>query len=550
MHIFRLFFSMGLLLLFACNKKDNKGGIVLPPANPFIPNSQHNSVITQHNDNNRSGLNSNEAVLNTTNVNDQKFGKLFSMKVDDQVYAQTLVVGSLKMDTVIHNVAYIATVNNSLYAFDADNGNLFWNKNFTQPGMRPPRNTDMGGCGGVYQDFTGNIGVVGTPVIDSLKKEMFFVARSTDGSNYVQHLHAINILTGSEMPGSPVLIAASVAGTGDGSSNNIVPFNGKTQNQRQALTLVNGRVYISWSSHCDIIPYHGWILGYNESTLQQEITYNDTPDGWDGGIWESGMGLAADNAGNLYAAIGNGAVGVNGNVTNTRNISEAAVKFTPAGKTLNVASYFIPYNFAALNDQDLDFGAIGSLLIPNTNYFFTGAKDGSLYLLDKDNMGGYNISSNNTHQAFSLNRADANQHCQAAYYKGVSAEFVYVWSENDQLKAFPFNRGTGLFNTGATITSPVSGPTGQTGAMLSASSNNGATGTGILWATFPRACDAEHNTCPGVLYAFDADNISKVLWNSTGSDAFNFAKFSSPTIANGHVYISTFSGYVNVYGLK
>ena len=379
---------------------------------------------------------------------------------------------------------------------------------------------------------------------------MFFVARSTDGSNYVQHLHAINILTGSEMPGSPVLIAASVAGTGDGSSNNIVPFNGKTQNQRQALTLVNGRVYISWSSHCDIIPYHGWILGYNEATLQQEITYNDTPDGWDGGIWESGMGLAADNAGNLYAAIGNGAVGVNGNVTNSRNISEAAVKFTPAGQTLNVASYFIPYNFAALNDLDLDFGAIGSLLIPNTNYFFTGAKDGSLYLLDKDNMGGYNISSNNIHQAFSLNRADANQHCQAAYYKGASAEFVYVWSENDQLKAFPFNRGTGLFNTGATITSPVSGPTGQTGAMLSASSNNGATGTGILWATFPRACDAEHNTCPGVLYAFDADNISKVLWNSTGSDAFNFAKFSSPTIANGHVYISTFSGYVNVYGLK
>ena len=537
-----------LVILFGC-KKNSSGSL---SSNPFVANSQHESVTTQHNDNNRTGLNSNETALTTSNVNSQQFGKLFTLPVDDQVFAQPLIVGGLTLSGQVHNVAYIATVNNTLYAFDADNGNLFWKKNFTQSGMRPPRNTDMGDCGGVYEDFSGNIGIVGTPVIDSVSKIMYFVARSTDGTNYVQYLHGVNILTGDEISGSPVQIDATYSGSGAGSTSNVLTFNSKTQNQRQALLLVNGRVYITWSSHCDIGPYHGWILGYNASTLQQETVYNDTPDGNDGGMWESGMGLAADVSGNLYAAIGNGTVGSGGDPTSVRNRGESALKLTPSGGTLNVSSYFTPYNYQALNNSDLDFGSIGSLLIPNSNYYFTGSKDGTLFLLDKDNMGGYNSSSNLVQQTLSLNNANANEHCQAAYYKGASSEFVYVWSENDNLKAFPFNRGTNQFNQGGVIASSVNGPTGQSGAILSVSANGTTAGSGILWASFPYGCDAEHNVCPGFLYAFDASDVTKQLWNSnsTNDQVGSYAKFSAPTIANGHVYLATFSGYVNVYGLK
>lgn len=541
------FFPYIACIFFACHKRDNGGS----QGDPFIPNSQHISVTTQHNDNNRSGWNSSEKLLTTTNVNNQDFAKLFSLTVDDQVFAQPLIVGGLKMDTANHNVAYIATVNNTVYAFDADNGHLFWHKNFTPNAMRPPRNTDMGSCGGTYEDFSGNIGIVGTPVIDSVRRVIYFVARGTNGNDYAQFLHAVDIMTGNEMAGSPVQITASYSGNGDGSNSGVILFNSKTQNQRQALTLVNGRVYITWSSHCDISPYHGWVMGYNATTLQQEIVYNDTPEGGLGGMWESGMGPAADNAGNLYIAIGNGSVGINNDPTNVTNISSGIVKLTPAGTTLTVSSYFIPYNYSYLNSGDLDVGSIGSLLIPNSSYFLSGCKDGSLYLLNKDNMGGYNSSSNNIQQSFSLNNGNANEHCQLAYYKSATAEYVYVWSENDQLKAFPFNRSTNQFDAGSVVSSSVQGPSGQTGAMLSVSSNGNVAGTGIVWAIFPVNCDAEHNVCPGVIYAFDASDITHTLWSSSiDKDVWNFAKFASPTIANGHVYVPTFSGFVNVYGVK
>jgi outer membrane protein assembly factor BamB len=518
---------------------------------PFVPNDQHISVATQHNNNYRTGWNNAEAHLTASNVNAQSFGKLFSLKADDQVYAQPLIAGGLKMDSLIHNVAYIATVNNTVYAYDADNGNLFWKKNYTQSGMRPPLNSDMGLCGSVYSNISRNIGIIGTPVIDSHTKVMYFVARSTDGNNYVQYLHAVDIITGNERSGSPVKITASVSGTGDGSEFGSIEFNGKTQNQRQALTLVNGRIYISWASHCDMIPYHGWIMGYNASTLQQEIVYIDTPDGGDGGIWESGTGLAADEAGNLYASVGNGTVSLSNNTIDVRNISEGVLKLASTGSKLQVVDYFVPYNYATLDSFDLDFGSLGSLLVPNSNYFFTGCKNGNLYLLDKDNLGGFNPLSDQVHQSLSLNRGDANEHCQAAYYKGALQEFIYVWSENDRLKAFPFNAASGLINEGSIILSPVNGPAGQTGAMLSVSSNGNNAGTGILWATFPLNCDAEDVTCPGVLYAFDAEDVTHVLWNSNSAGYnFSFAKFASPTIANGHVYVPTFSGYVDVYGIK
>ena len=537
-----------LVLLGTC--KDN----VAPPGEPKPPNPQTVSVLTQHNDTSRSGWNANETALTTSNVNSPQFGLVFTVPVDGQVYAQPLVVGHVNIGGGYHNVVLVATVNNTVYAFDGDDGTLFWQKNFTAPGMRPPRNTDMtGACSGSYTDFSGNIGIVGTPVIDASTGTMYFVARSTSGTAFVQFLHAVSILDGHDVTGSPTQITASSPGNGDGSVNGVIAFNAQRQNQRQGLTLLNGVVYLSFSSHCDWGPYHGWILGYDASTMQQRIVYNDTPNGGLGGMWESGMGMAVDADGNLYAVTGNGTVGDAGDPTNLTNRGSSALKLTPTGSTLRVASYFTPYNYQFLNDTDLDYGGMGALLIPNSDLFLTGGKDGKLYLLNKDAMGGYLPSSNQVQQVVPLGSNNVNMHCQAAYYKGSSKEFVYVWSENDPLRAIPFDRASNLLSPQAQILSNAAGPTGQSGAVLSVSSNGSQDGTGILWASYAYTGDAEHAVSPGILRAFDANDVSKQLWNNQldPRDAGgNYAKFASPTIANGHVYLPTFSNQVVVYGLR
>jgi outer membrane protein assembly factor BamB len=543
----RVFIVLIILFSISCKKKNNSGQTTI------IPNDQHVSVVTQHNNNTRAGLNDHETTLTTSNVNTKQFGKLFTLEVDDQVYAQPLIAGNLSISGDKHNVVYVASVNNTLYAFDGDDGTTYWQKNFTTAGMRPPKNTDMtGACGGSYQDFSGNIGIVSTPVIDSVSQTIYFVARSTDGTNFVQYLHAVNIISGSEMPGSPVKITATYNGSGDGNINNVITFDAQRQNQRQALTLLNGIVYVAFSSHCDWGPYHGWILGYNSGTLQQQIVYNDTPDGYDGGIWESGMGMAADSQGNLYVVIGNGTVGANNDPTVLTNRGESALKLTPSSSSLQVNSYFTPSNYQYLEDNDLDYGTMGAFLIPNSNFYFTGCKDGKIYLLNKDNMGGFSASGNQVQQTIQLNQ-DANMHCQPAYYKGASNEFIYIWAENDVLHAYPFKRNTNLLDPTKALVSTVSGPKGQSGAVLSVSSNGSKDGTGIIWASYASSGDAEHDVSPGILRAFDANNITKELWNNNQSpnDASGkYAKFASPTVANGHVYLPTFSNQVVVYGLK
>lgn len=534
---------LGVLLLATC--KDNV-------TDPGTPNPQSVSVPTQHNDNTRAGWNDHETALTTTNVNVQQFGKLFTLAVDGEVYAQPLVVGHVAIGGG-HNVVYVATVNNTVYAFDGDNGKLYWQKNFTVPGLRPPTRTDMtGACGGSYQDFSGKIGIVGTPVIDTASGTMYFVARSTTGAWFVQYLHAVSIVDGREIASSPKVITATTPGTGDGSVNGRITFDAQRQNQRQGLTLLGGVVYVSFASHCDWGPYHGWILGYDAATLQQQVVYNATPNGYAGGMWESGMGMAADAQGNLYVVTGNGTVGDAGDPTSPTNRAESALKLIPAGSTLQVASYFTPYDYQLLNNNDLDYGGMGGFLIPNSGYYLTGAKDGTLYLLNKDGMGGYLPSSNQVQQVVTLG-GSANMHCQAAYYKGSAKEFIYVWSENDPLRAIPFDRASNVLDLQGQL-SAGPGPTGQSGAVLSVSSDGSTDGTGILWASYAFSGDAEHTVSPGILRAFDANDVTRELWNNRQNvardGAGTYAKFSPPTIANGHVYLPTFSNRVVVYGLR
>ncbi|HVD98700.1 MAG TPA: discoidin domain-containing protein [Cytophagaceae bacterium] len=518
-----------------------------------LATAQDASIIMQHGDLNRTGWNSNEKLLNTRYVSPASFGKLFSLTVDDQIYAQPLVISKQQMDSV-RNIVLTATVNNTVYAFDAEKGKALWSKNYTPGGLRPPKNTDMtGACNGNYFDFSGNMGIVGTPAIDTATKTMYFVVRTTNGSGaFYQHLHAIDYLNnGAERAGSPVLIQATYQGNGDGSVGGIITFNPQKQNQRGGLLLLNGIVYIPYSAHCDWGPYHGWIIGYDASTLQQKIVYNSTPEGGDGGIWMSGGAPSVDEYGNIYVSVGNGTVGTTSNRSDLINRGESALKLTPSGSTLAVQTFFTPNNYQALEDADLDFGVTQLMLIPNTTMAITGCKDGNIYVLNRDNMGGFNATTNNVLQTISLGSGKTLR-SSLAYYKGNSKSYFYTWSENAALKAFPFNSSTGLFDEANVMIGNVQGPNGQNGTLLAVSSDGSKDGSAVLWASHSAVGDAIHQVTPGILRAFDATDVTKELWNSNmnpNDNIGNYAKFVNPTIANGKVYMATFSKQLVIYGI-
>ena len=517
------------------------------------------SVLTQHNDVNRTGWYDNETTLNKNNVKQGSFGKIFARTVDDQVYAQPLV----KLDLTIpgigkKNIVFVATVNNTVYAFDADSANVataYWKVNLTAAHSRVINKSDeTGACGGFYNDFSGNMGIVGTPVIDSTTNTMYVVSRSIDttggAKNANQYLHALDITTGAEKANSPVLITATVSGTGDGSSGGSVSFDPLHQNQRSGLLLLNGVVYLAWSSHCDWGPYHGWLMGYDKTTLQQKYVYNSTPDGYNGGIWMSGGGPSADSAGNIYLAVGNGSVGKNGNAADPRNRSESALKLSPSGNGFTIQSYFTPKNYETLEGADLDFGVTQLMLIPGTKRAIVGVKDGHVYLLDRDNMGGYSSVTDNVAQTIDLG---SNSFLRSAmsYFNG-SKKYIYSWSENSLLRAYSYDTTSNLIDLGNTITSGLQGPTGNNGAVLSVSSNGSIDSTGILWASYAANGDANQSVRPGILRAIDATDVTKELWNSSmypNDNPGNYAKFNCPTIANGKVYLGTFSNQLVVYGL-
>ncbi|HVU55411.1 MAG TPA: discoidin domain-containing protein [Puia sp.] len=516
-------------------------------------------VLTQHNDINRTGWNSQETQLNTRNVKTGSFGKLFTLTLDDKVYAQPLIVSGVNMSVGVRNVVYVATVNNTVYAFDADSvrtTGAFWQVSLTPSGTRPPRNTDMAPplCGGAYNDFQGNMGIIGTPVIDKTAGTLYIVARgvTTNGTNtYSQYLHALDIKTGAEKAGSPVAITAQVNGTGDGNVGGVITFDPKKQNQRPGLLLLNGIVYIGYASHCDWDAYHGWLLGYDATTLQQKIVYNTTPGGGQGGIWMSGAGPAADELGNIYLSTGNGTVGTTNNPSDLTNRGEGVVKLTPSGSTLTVSSFFTPFNYTALDAADLDFGSANLILIPNTQIAACGSKEGRIYMLNRNNMGGVSTSTNNVLQYIDLG-SSAHMRTALGYYKGSTNEFIYSWPENSLLKAFPMDRVGGKLNVAGTVSSGVQGPIGNSGAMISTSSNGAVDSTGSIWASHSNNCDANQTTCPGILRAISANDVTKELWNSnmvSGDNVGNYAKFVCPTIANGKVYLPSGSSRLLVYGL-
>jgi hypothetical protein len=520
------------------------------------------AVLTQHNNLARTGANLEETVLNTTTVNLNRFGLAFTRIVDDQVYAQPLVMTNVDIPgNGPHNVVYVATVNDSVYAFDADDpaaSTPYWQVSFTNANAVPPCNTDMtGACGGNYIDFSGNMGIVSTPVIDPGSETIYVLVRTKEfGAAFVQRLHALDIRTGAEMANSPVTITATCAGNGDGSSANVLTFDPQKQNQRSALSLIDGVLYFAWASHCDWGPYHGWVAGYDATTLQQVVLYNDTPNGSNGGIWMSGQGIAADTNGNLFLSVGNGTVGYNGNPRDVINRGESFLKLTRAGTNLTVASWFTPNNYSSLDGTDSDLGSAGILLIPNTTLALSGGKQGVLYLVNRDNMGGLSFTTSDTNVIQSFRVASGAHQILGSpvWWDGPDGSYGYIWvSASDFLRQYKFDPASGKFLLPNYAQSTTAAPGGTPGGILSISANGTNAGSGIVWASHQLGGSANQAVRPGILRAFNAQNVTNELWNSelvSARDSVgNFAKFCPPTVANGKVYLATFSGRLDVYGL-
>ena len=537
---------------------------------PMLHAQAQVQLTTQHNDNSRTGSNQEEVFLTPANVNEKSFGKLFSVVLDGQVYAQPLYVSNVKIPNQgTRNVVYLATMNNSVYALDADNaGNQYWKANFGTP-VKP---ADLGADGNI----TFSIGILGTPVIDLSTNTIYFVSRTetnvgTANATFAQALNALDITTGAPKFGSPVVIKATYT-TADGT----LTFDPKIQNQRPALTLANGDIYIAWASHDDHGDYHGWVMSYKASDLAQDHVYSDTSTSAtsaankfgnapqtsaQGGIWQAGQGLTVDHAGNIYFSSGNGAFEVSsGGVQQTGN---SFVKLSP---TLQLLDFFTPHNSASLNMGDQDLGSAGLLNIPGTNMMLSGGKPGVFYLVDDTDMGHFNASQDQVKQEFRAIFGTGSQHIHGApVYLNTAANgpTIYVWGENDVLRAFSYSSSSNLLNTApiamSTMTAPMTNANGaMPGGFLSLSSNGNA--NGIVWASTPFNGNAIHVTVEGVLHAFDANTLTE-LWtdktNEARDETGNFAKYNPPTVANGKVYVANFgplkspdgSGGVNVYGL-
>ncbi|MBC8096892.1 MAG: RICIN domain-containing protein [Akkermansiaceae bacterium] len=498
-------------------------------------------VLTQHNDQWRTGANTSETILTPANVNSASFGKLFSYAVDGSVYAQPLYVGGLSIGGGTHNVVYVATMEDSVYAFDADSNVTYWRARFTGGSITPVPIVDLTGSNNL--NIHGNVGILSTPVIDRASGTIYVLARTKDTSNstYQQKLHALSLSTGAEKFGGPKTITAS-------------GFNSKIQAQRPALALANGNVYIAWGSHEDKGAYHGYVMAYNATTLAQVAVFNTTPNGNMGAIWQAGQGPAIDGSGNLYFMTGNG------DWDGVTKWGQSFLKLSPA---LKVLDWFTPDNYASMNNSDIDFGAAGAVLLPgssgypSTSRVIGGGKEGKIFVLDNNNGMGRKTSGNTgakqVWQATQTASCSHHIHGSPIYWNSASqGKVIYVWGENDTGKGFKYNGAT--FTTTPFTKTAAKAPTtgcGMPGSVLSLSANG--TGNGIVWANCVYTGDALHNTVPGILRAYNADNLGSELWNSrmnlSRDNLGNLAKYVPPTVVNGKVYMATFSGTVNVYGL-
>jgi len=529
-------------------------------------------VLTWHNDNARTGQNLHETILTLANVNPDTFGKLFVIPVDGKVDAQPLYLGGVVTSGQgTHNALYVATENDSVYAFDADTGRTLWHASLLAPGETP--SDHRGGCTQVLPQ----IGITATPAIDRASGPdgtIYIVAMSKNGPrHYFQRLHALDVATGGEEFGGPVEIGAAIPGTGDESRDGQVLFNPAQYKERPGLLLVNHTIVTAWSSHCDFRPYTGWVIAYDERTLRQTAVLNLTPNGHEGAIWSSGAGPAADASGNIYLLDGNGTFDTTltaEGFPSRGDYGNSFLKLSLSDRRLLVADYFNMFDTVKESHADQDLGSGGAMVLPDikvaiklaTNLardlapsgasgpaptedkrsaagkvlrLAVGAgKDRNIYLVDRDDMGKFHPDRNAIYQE--LPKAlNGEEFGAPAWFDGR----IYYGAVGDSIRAFELSNGR--------LSEPPVSKTRNSfvypGATPSISANGAS--NGIVWAV--------ESTNHATLRAYDASDLSRELYSSnlaaSHRDRFGEGnKFIVPTIANGKVYVGTTDG-VAVFGL-
>lgn len=466
-------------------------GLILLAASLLLPKAQAVNVLVQHNDLSRTGANTSETILTPANVNSTNFGKLFTDSVDAQVYAQPLYVENLSLSGGTHNVVFVCTESNSVYAFNADTaGPAYWHVKLGTP-YTPPTCTDL----------IPVVGITGTPVIDLSSGTLYVDTKLASGPAH--KLHALDITTGNEKFGGPVTIA----------TNSV--FNATLEHQRPGLVLLNGLIYVGLGSHCDQGSYHGFVLSFNATNLSQVSTFNVTPTGSEGAVWSGGMAPAVDASGNLYIMTGNGTF------DGSANFGESFVKLNGS---LSVQDYATPSNWSSLNSGDTDLGSGGPVLLP-THYVVGMGKDGKMYLADITNMGHVG----GFVQVFQAQSEGDTIGKSPVYWQGPDRQYIFALHSSSPTKSFEFT-GTNI-NTTQLGTASFSQNDRCGGLSLSANGTN----NGILWEI-----GSDSN-----LRVYDAVNFPKLLWSgSVGT----YVKMTCPTIANGKVYVGT-SSNLGVWGL-
>ncbi len=498
-----------------------------------LPVQAQVNVLTANYDAARTNANLDEEALNTAKVSSARFGRLYSLPVDGYIYAQPLFVSQLDVPgRGVHDVVFVATMHNSVYAFAADESKPtppLWQVNLGSP--------VMSGYYG-FTDIIPEVGILSTPVIDLESKTLYAMANVFDGQRSSYILHALDIASGAEKFGGPTVIDARVPGTGIDSLNGVITFNPDQQLQRPGLLLLGGVVYAAFGSHADQPPFHGWILGYDANDVGRQVSaWCSTPNGGAGSIWQSGRGLAALGGTALYTSTGNG------DFDSVADWSQSFLRFDTLGG-LALADWFTPFDWQATSNLDLDVGTSGVLIAPGGSIVIGGGKEGTLYVLDGTRMGHIQSGNSQIIQSF---QAVTKGIFQMACWDGPGGLLLYLWGWNDPLKAFRMSDG--MFETAPSSQNALISGSPYVGMAVSA--NHNISGTGILWVT---TADSMDQPAPGVLHAFDAEDVSRELWNSHGNNGRdvlgNFAKFAVPTVANGRVYVPTFSGELAVYGIK
>jgi hypothetical protein len=521
-------------------------------------------ITTWHNDNARTGQNLHEYALTPTTVASGFFGKRWSCTLDGTVYAQPLYLANVSIGSGTHNVLLVETMHDTIYAFNADDPgcSTFWTRSFISPsagtGITTISSADAS-CNDVLVEY----GIAGTPVIDPNNQTIYLVTSTTENGNYYQRLHALDITTGLDQAASPVVIQATVAGDGDGGST--VAFNPLFQNQRLGLTLTGGGVVIGWGSRCDnyMWPWYGWMMRYDETTLAQTARYNVAPNGERGGIWMSGGAPALDSSGNMFLSTGNGTFDATSGLpalAPNNDFGESFLNLSPT--TLAVQDYYTPSMNATWTTNDLDISAGGITVLPDgsgpsshPNTLVGTDKQGHLWVMDRNNMSGFQPTSDNTVQYLLLPNATVySVHGSPAYWNGT----VYASIANGPVMSFQLSGGlvpaSGTTNPQTAIAASSSvesygfpNPT----PMITASASGGGA---LVWVLDNNANGTDNGSAamgPAILRAYSANNLGNTLYSSdrlaadTGGTA---SKFVVPVVANGHVYVVG-TQVLTVYGL-